>query len=305
MAASLGSRIARGAAWMVVFKLLDRSIGIVSVVILARLLVPADFGLVAMATAIIAIIELLSAFNFDLALIQAQHATRAHYDTAWTLNVAMATVCAMVVAAAAFPAGAFYGDSRLGPIMLWLSLATWIRGFENVGVVAFRKELKLNREFQLLLTKRIGVFLVTISIALATRSYWALVLGIFAGSVGGGVLSYMFHPFRPRFDLTGRGELFHFSKWIVFHNVIITLASPAADLVIGVSIRPSPLGLFNLAHEISNLPSTELSAPVNRAVYPGYAKIASDPSRLAAQFLGVLGLTALLTAPAAACIAAG
>ena len=169
MAASLGTRIAAGAAWMVVFKLLDRSIGIVSVVILAHLLAPADFGLVAMATAIIAIVELLSAFNFDMALIQSQQVTRAHYDTAWTLNVAMAAICALLVAAAAFPAGVFYGDSRLGPIVLWLSLATWIRGFENVGVVAFRKELELHREFQLLLTKRIGVFLATISIALATR----------------------------------------------------------------------------------------------------------------------------------------
>jgi O-antigen/teichoic acid export membrane protein len=304
MAANLGTRIAAGAAWMVVFKLLDRSIGIVSVVILARLLVPADFGLVAMGTAITAIIELLSAFSFDMALIQSQHATRAHYDTAWTLNVAMAAACALLVAAAAFPAGDFYGDPRLGPIMLWLSLATLIRGFENVGVVAFRKELKLNREFQLLLTKRIGVFLATISIALATRSYWALVLGTLAGSVGGVVLSYLFHPFRPRFALSARSELFHFSMWMVFSNVINTLASRAADLVIGKSLGPGPLGLFNLAHEISHLPSTELSAPVNRAVYPGYAKVASDPARLTAQFLEVLGLTALLTAPVALGIAA-
>ena len=284
---------------MVVFKLLDRSIGIVSMVILARLLVPADFGLVTMATAIIAIIELLSAFNFDMALIQGQQATRAPYDTAWTLNVVMAAVCALLVAAAAFPAGAFYGDSRLGPIMLWLALATWIRGFENVGVVAFRKELELNREFQLLLTKRIGVFLATISIALATRTYWALVLGTLAGSVSGVVLSYLFHPFRPRFDLTARGELLHFSKWIVFNNVINTFATRAADLVIGKSLGPGPLGLFNLAYEISHLPSTELSAPINRAVYPGYAKVASDQSRLTAQFLDVLGLTALLTTPVA------
>jgi len=178
-------------------------------------------------------------------------------------------------------------------------LATWIRGFENVGVVAFRKELELNREFQLLLTKRIGVFLATISIALATRTYWALVLGTLAGSVSGVVLSYLFHPFRPRFDLTARGELLHFSKWIVFNNVINTFATRAADLVIGKSLGPGPLGLFNLAYEISHLPSTELSAPINRAVYPGYAKVASDQSRLTAQFLDVLGLTALLTTPVA------
>jgi O-antigen/teichoic acid export membrane protein len=304
MAASLGTRIAAGAKWMIAAKLLDRSIGIVSVVILARLLVPADFGLVMMATAIIAIIELLSAFNFDMVLIQNQQATRAHYDTAWTLNVAMASVCALLIVALAFPSGAFYGDSRLGPIMLWLSLATWIRGFENIGVVTFRKELRFNREFHLLLTKRIVVFLATISIALATRSYWALVLGILVGSVSGVVLSYLLHPFRPRLDLTARNELLHFSKWMMFSNVIHTLASRAADLIIGKSLGPGPLGLFNLAHEISHLPSTELSAPLNRAVYPGYALVASDQAQLKAQFLGVLGLTVLLTAPVAVGIAA-
>jgi len=304
MPASLGTRIAAGAAWMVVFRLLDRSIGIVSVVILARLLVPADFGLVAMATAIIAIIELLSAFNFDMALIQNQQATRAHYDTAWTMNVAMAGACALLIAAAALPAGAFYGDPRLVAIMLWLSLATWIRGFENIGVVAFRKELKLFREFQLLLIKRIVAFLVTISIALAVRSYWALVSGILAGSVVGVALSYLLHPFRPRFDLAARGELLHFSKWRVFDNIINTLATRAVDLIIGKSLGPGPLGLFSLAHEISFLPSSELSAPINRAVYPGYAKVASDQTKLRVQFLDVLGLTALLTAPLAFGIAA-
>src|SRR5262245_18204541 len=192
MSANLGSRIAAGAAWMVSFKLLDRSIGIVSVVILARLLGVEDFGLVAMATAIVAIAELLSAFIFDLALIQSQHATSAQHDTAWTLNVLMAAVCALLVAAAPLPAAAFYGDARLGPVMLWLALATWIRAFENIGVVEFRRELSLYREFQFLLVKRVAVFAVTVSAAFATRSYWALVAGILAGSLAGVALSYLF-----------------------------------------------------------------------------------------------------------------
>jgi lipopolysaccharide exporter len=296
--------MAAGAAWMVSFKLLDRSIGIVSVVILARLLVPADFGLVALATAIVAVVELLSAFNFDVALIRSQDAAKAQYDTAWTLNVVMAAACALLIAAAAVPAGAFYGDARLGPVMLWLSLATCIRGFENIGVVEFRKELKLHREFQLLLVRRVAVFAVTISAAFATRSYWALVLGILAGNVVGVALSYLFHPYRPGFDLSARGELLHFSKWMVLGNVINTLAGRAADLVIGKSLGAGPLGLFNLAHEIAHLPSTELSAPINRAAYPGYAKVAADRTQLAAHFLSVLGLTALLTAPLALGIAA-
>jgi O-antigen/teichoic acid export membrane protein len=292
-------RVAAGAAWMVAFKLLERVIGMLSVIILARMLVPADFGLVAMATAIVAIIELLSAFSFDAALIQRQHATEAHYDTAWTLNVLMAGVCALLLVAVAFPARAFYGDERLGPIILWLALATLIRGFENIGIVEFRKELRLHRDFQLLMAKRITVFATTITVALATRSYWALVVGILAGSVAGVGFSYLFHPYRPGLNLSVRKELLRFSKWMVFSNVINTFTGRAADFVIGKSLGAGPLGLFNLAHEIAHLPSTELAAPINRAVFPGYAKVASDRTQLTAHFLGVLGLIALLTTPLA------
>src|SRR5574340_1847475 len=86
-------KMAKGAAWMVGFKLVERSIGMISTIILARLLVPEDFGLIAMATAVIAVAELLQAFSFDVALIQNQQATREDYDTAGTLNMLLATGC--------------------------------------------------------------------------------------------------------------------------------------------------------------------------------------------------------------------
>jgi PST family polysaccharide transporter len=299
----LGSRVAAGAAWMLGFRLLDRSIGIGSLMILARLLVPGDFGLVAMASSIVAIVELLNAFGFDVALIQKSDATRAHFDTAWTLGLAMAGACALLVAAAAFPASAFYGEPRLAPVLGLLALSTLIRGFENIGVVAFRKELEFAREFRLLLLKRAVVFLATVAAALATRSYWALVLGNLLGSIVGVVLSYALHPYRPRLGLGARAELMRFSKWMLLGNAVNTLAQRTSDFMVGRWLGAAPLGLFNLAQEVANLPTTELSAPINRATYPGYARVAADPAQLRSQFLDVQGLTALLTTPAAIGIA--
>jgi len=69
------------------FRLLDESIGLISTLILARLLTRSDFGLVAMAMAVVALLELMGAFGFDSALIQRQDTERKHYDTAWTFNV--------------------------------------------------------------------------------------------------------------------------------------------------------------------------------------------------------------------------
>ena len=82
----MGQRVATGAAWMVTFKLLDRSLGVISTIVLARLLIPADFGLVAMAMSVIAGLELLRSFSFDIALIQSEDAGRDLYDSAFTLN---------------------------------------------------------------------------------------------------------------------------------------------------------------------------------------------------------------------------
>ena len=79
--------MAKGVMWTVLFKFVTRGIGLFSTVLLARLLVPAAFGLVAMAMAIVAGLEILSAFNLDVVLIQNQNAERKHHDTAWSFNL--------------------------------------------------------------------------------------------------------------------------------------------------------------------------------------------------------------------------
>src|SRR5437899_3290473 len=110
---SINQKMARGIVWMVGARLMDRLIGVLSTLVLARLLVPDDFGLVAMATAILGILELLGAFNFDLALIQRNEPGREHYDTVWTFNVLFGLLCGAALVLLAIPASTFYREPRL------------------------------------------------------------------------------------------------------------------------------------------------------------------------------------------------
>src|SRR5438105_8036373 len=84
---SVQDRMARGAAWMFSARWVDKILGLVSTLVLARLLLPEDFGLVAIATAFIALLALLTNFGFEVALVQHQNPTREHYDTVWTIGV--------------------------------------------------------------------------------------------------------------------------------------------------------------------------------------------------------------------------
>ncbi|MGI9502598.1 MAG: oligosaccharide flippase family protein, partial [Geminicoccaceae bacterium] len=100
---TIGKGMARGAAWMVLMRLVVRGAGLINMVILARLLVPEDFGLVAMAMLIVGAIEIFSEFNFDVVLIKKQNATRVDYDTAWTLSIIRGSVVAGLLLALAVP----------------------------------------------------------------------------------------------------------------------------------------------------------------------------------------------------------
>jgi lipopolysaccharide exporter len=304
MADGIDKKVQRGAGWMLLFKLCERGIGMVSTIILARLLVPQDFGLVAMATAIIAFLELLQAFGFDSALIQNQDAERPDYDTVWTLKLGLGAIIALLMLLLAHPAALYYNEPRVTPVLMVLAISALAGGAENVGVVDFRKKLQFNREFWFLSARKVASFVLTLSLAIAYRSYWALVAGMVFGRVFSTALSYMVNEYRPRLSLAAFDRVFSFSKWMLTHNFIMFFQQRAASLVLGRFGGPTVLGAFSIGQEIANIPASELIAPINRAVFPGYAKLSHDLRALANGFLKVMSIVALITLPGAIGIAA-
>ena len=300
MPASTERRMGSGAAWMMLFKLGERSLGLVSTLILVRLLSPHDFGFVAMAGSFIAMAELLTRFGFDVALIQNQAATDRHYHTAWTCNVLIGFLIFLLMLAAAAPITAFYAEPTLFWVVCWLALGPLISGCENIGVVAFRKELRFRREFAYQMSVKLAGFVVTVPLAFWLRSYWALVAGILASKLTGTVISYFVHTFRPRFSIAGAGALFSFSKWLLLMNALAFLKERLTDFVIGRSQGAATLGLYNMAYDLANLPTSELGAPINRALLPGFSQLAQNPAQLRSAYVNAMGMLVLFALPAAA-----
>jgi lipopolysaccharide exporter len=295
--AGAGTTVAHGAALMLLLKLAERSIGLVSTLILARVLTPADFGLVAMAMSVVALTELMGAFGFDVAIIQNQNAQRKHYDTAWTFNVIFSAATATTLLALTFGAAAFYHEPRLQHVVPVLALGALIQGFENVGTVNFRKHMDFRKEFRFLFLKKVASFVVTIVLALVFRSYWALVIGIVSGKLFSVAISYLLHSFRPRFSLEAKAEFFHFSKWLFLSNLVIFVQNKSDSFILGRAVGAYDLGLYNIASEIAVMPSTEFIAPINRAVFPAYSKLSAQLPALRAKFLEVFGLIATVCLP--------
>lgn len=301
---SIRSQMALGAVWMISFKLADRSLGLISTLILARVLVPQDFGIVAMAMSFVTLLELLTAFGFDTALIQKQTKDRVLWDTAWTFNVLFGLFVAGVMVALADQVATFYRSVELEHVIRALAVGALVQGFENIGVVAFRTEMRFDREFRFLVSKKIIAFSITIPAALILDSYWALVIGQVVGKIAGTSLSYGMHPYRPRLTLAAASSLLHFSKWLLAINFVNYLRERSSDWIIGRAIGPAALGTYNIGAEFAALPSTELLAPINRALLPAYSSIKDDPASMRNEYLSVLSVVVLVGIPAVVGLAA-
>jgi lipopolysaccharide exporter len=295
---SVNKQIAKGAAWMVGFKMIDNALGLVSTLVLARMLAPADFGLVSMSMVLMAAMAMLMSFSFDIQLIQNPDAGREHFDTAWTFNVLFASGCGILMVLLAPATAAFYREPRLEAIVYVMAANFVLQGFSNIGTVKFRREMRFDREFKFLLSKRMSSLLVTIPLAIYLRNYWALVIGQLAGAILSLVMSFVVSSYRPRFSLAAKAEMFHGSKWLMINNFIQFLQNRAPSFFLARMLGAQSVGTYGIAAEISMLPSNEMVAPINRAAFPGYAKAANDLDKLRDSFLKVISSIALIALPA-------
>ena len=160
----------RGALLSVGMRWTDRLLGLVSMAILARLLVPEDFGLVAMAMVAVGFFDVLLNLGVSAALIQHERAGREEYSTAWTLRLAQCVATALLLFALAPLIADYYDDARVVGVLRVAAVTVLIGGLENIGTVSFQRNMEFGRDFQFVVLKRLAGFICAIVLALALRS---------------------------------------------------------------------------------------------------------------------------------------
>ena len=297
---SILRKTARGAGWAIGWRLLTRLLGFGSMLILARLLVPGDFGLVALATGFAQGIAAFSSLGMDEAVIRQRLATREVYDTAFTINLIRGLGTALIVAACAWPVAGFFHDPRLAPVLLALAACALITAFENIGTIEFRRDFVFDKEFKLLLLPRLAGILTTITAAALWRSHWALIAGIATGQVLETGMGYVMHPHRPRLTLRAWRSLAAFSFWSWAIGIAIMARDRVDGFVIGRALGLARVGVYTAGAEIALLPTHELAGPLSRACFSGFVAALRAETAIAATYLRILATIGLITLPIAA-----
>lgn len=290
----VGTSVVSGTAWMIAMRWTMRGLGLVSTVIVARLLTPADYGVVAIALIIVGLLETIAYLGVDLSLIKDQSAGRDDYDTAWTVQLIQGLLLAVALLASAPFVSAYFREPRALAVIAWLAVRPIVDGAANIGIVAFRKELDFAREFRFnLYTRLIGVA-IQIGAAVVFRNYWALVIGMIASSAIATAMSYLMHPYRPRPTLKKASAIWSFSQWLLVARVGSYLSRRADEFVVGRLIGTAAMGGYHVVYELAGAPTTEIVMPMRRALFPALAKVAGDAEQYRRMMLDALAAAALI-----------
>ncbi len=293
---SLGSRLMSGSVWMIAMRWGMRLLGLASTAILARLLTPEDFGLVAMATIAVGFIEVFSQLGVELALIRHPNPQRRHYDTAWTFNLLIGVILGALMVLVAPLAADFFEEPRVEQVLWVLAAAPLVKGAVNIGIVDFRRDLKFAKDFQYNFITRLAAFFTTVTLALVFRNYWALVIGTMAHGVYGLIVSYIIHPYRPRLCLQESRSLLPSSFWVVVKSMGDFVIAKLDQVIVVRSLGTEAIGIYYLSAEISRIATFSTILPIGRALHPGYVKLMDDPERLASAYLKVFAFVVMVAA---------
>ena len=301
---SLTSRVVKGSAWVFVGKLASRGLQAIKLVVLARLLVPDDFGLFGIVMLSLAAVGTFTQTGFQTALIQKQGDTEDYLDTAWTVQVSRGFLLAAALFAAAPVIAWFFDEPRVVPLLQVLSAIELVRGFTNIGIVYFQKELEFHKQVANQLISSTVALAVGVTLAWHLRNVWALVWGSLAGQLTSTALSYALHPYRAsiRVDRGQAAELFGFGRWILGNSIVSFLAMKVDQIILGRLLGAAALGVYNMAERIGGLVPTEFMHLTNEVMMPAYAKVQDDRERLGRAFLEVFGTAVSVGGPLAAFI---
>jgi O-antigen/teichoic acid export membrane protein len=295
----LKGRSVRGGAATILGQGVHFAINMCSTVVLARLLVPADFGLIAMVTAIIGFATLFKDLGLSAATVQKAEITHEQISTLFWVNVAVSTIIALVMTGLAPAIAKFYGEPRLTMITIALSLVFLFGGLTVQHQALLQRQMRFTvlSAIQVVSTAA-GVSAAIVS-AILGSGYWSLVImqATSALAIVFGVwLICNWRPGRP-VRHAGVRSMLAFGGHITGFNVVNYFARNADNILIGRVWGAGPLGFYSRAYSLLMLPLNQLNLPISAVAVPALSRLHGDPTRYKAYYLKTISLITLASTP--------
>lgn len=298
----LGRRTARSFAWAIAAAVGGRVLTVASLAVVARILVPRDFGLFTFALVYVTYLNTVADLGVGTALIYRSSRVEDAAQAAFWVNAAMGVaLCALTLGVAPLAAD-FFGSPAGVPVLRTLSVVFLVRGVANTHDALCRKELRFRER----LLPELGLAGVkaalTVALALAGFGVWSLVWGQLLGTVAWAAALWRVVEWRPGFwwPRGVLGPLLDYGKAILALNVVAVVVHHADEVLVGRGLGMDALGFYQMGYKIPEMAVVLILWQVNTVLFPALSKARAAGGDLAAGYVEAVRWVALLAVPAAA-----
>jgi PST family polysaccharide transporter len=296
---SLRKAAISGVKWSAVSHLGRRVLSLITTIILARLLAPSDFGLVAMAAVVIGFIELFQDLGTASAAIQRKDPSQSLLASMFWLNAGFGLAATLVLYFASPLAGAFYREPHVVPIMQALSLSFVLSGFSNLQKSLLERDLEFDKLARVEIGTGLFATLIGIASAFLGHGAWSLVYQMLSGNLLMTLLLWRASPWRPSWQFEWREirSVMAFSLNLTGASIFNYFARNADKLLIGRFLGSQDLGYYDLAYRLMLYPLQGIAAVIRRVMFPIYSRMQDDPAQFGRTYLKVASAIALISFP--------
>jgi len=270
---SLSSKVLKSSILLLFMRVFMRGIGIFSMLALARLLSTEDFGVVAIATSVVFLFDILSETGSQQYLIQKSKISDDDLNTCWTINLILKLIVwVLFVLLTPFIADFFESEALVMPFYV-ISSVILLSGFFNPGIYLYQREFNFNPLVKMSITEKLVSFFVTILLAFLYQSYWAMIAGVVTTYTIKLVYSYKLHEFRPKWSLKNAKEQWDFSKWMLLRGVMGYTRAEFDTAFVSKTFGLPSVGGYNLMKNLSLIPAQDIIAPATQPLLTSFSKV--------------------------------
>lgn len=289
----------RGISWMAALRVVTRGLALVKIAILARILLPAQFGIYGIATLVLGLLEMLTETGINIFLIQEKDKVDNYVDSAWVVSILRGILISLGIILSVPFIVKFFNSPSASYILYLTSLIPLVRGFINPAVIKFQKNLEFNKQFYYDSSIFFFEAFMAITLGIITKSENSLILAMIFSALLEVILSFIIFSPKPKFKLEIERvkRIIDRGKWITGAGVFNYLFQNIDDIFVGRILGTSSLGIYQQAYKISTLPVSEVGEIFNKVTFPIYATIGGDKIRLKKAFLKTFLVIFLLVVP--------
>jgi lipopolysaccharide exporter len=295
----LEDKAIRGLPWSLLTYTSSRVINLVATVVLARILVPADFGLVALAALAVDLLALSRDLGLGNALIFRQEMDERAKGTVLTLALTTGVLLAALLAALSPFIGDLFREPRLAEVVAVFSLTVLFSGPTWFYDALMQRELEFRSRFICYVIQSSAYASFAVALAALGAGVWSLVVGQIAGVVAFGIALISLAPYRvpAAFDKRAAREAFSTARGFLVQATLVVLHRNVDYFAVGRGLGATQLGFYSMGYRLGELPSWGLAEPVSRVTFPGFSRMRHRGEDITPAFLSTLRLVALAACP--------